>query len=407
MTKVQFSNPPSFTTRSILALPVKWGTLNLPPLIASTSGKVDQIRCLTPAPLAARMAVVAYSISLVPASPKLVTRKTPCAPSKAALSVSGLSKSASTTSSASSRCLSGLRVSARTLNCPLACSARRTPPPCCPVAPITAINFLLFMTRSLYCLSIRGPLNLSAKNKLIQVDRNDQWFGCGTAVWLTRENPSLSRKDDAGELFEIGDVMCGRRTAADLDVVIVSLQQSLLIEVQCLFCAVGRDIRGEVNFQTTPRFACFLPRLDFFGFHVGSREKERSIQIRPHRASGKIGELQIAPRCFESVSLERRPGLQKFFKYLTVRVLQRDPLRFEARPPIGRAEGIVRSFLVAKVDSDCHFIEHSGFALCTPEYATIDSVDRKRGETVPAFKATVGFDCQLREIRRYDFSLFG
>src|SRR5882762_8637603 len=142
MTKVIFSNLPSFTTRSILALPVKWGTLNLPPLIASTSGRVDQIKCLTPASLAARMAAVACLSSSDP-SRKLVTRKTPCAPSNAALSVSGLSKSASTTSSASSRFLSGLRVSARTLNCPRACRAFRTPPPCCPVAPITAISFLL------------------------------------------------------------------------------------------------------------------------------------------------------------------------------------------------------------------------------------------------------------------------
>src|SRR6267142_5114103 len=88
------------------------------------------------------MAAVACLSSSDP-SRKLVTRKTPCAPSNAALSVSGLSTSASTTSSASSRCLSGLRVSARTLNCPRACRARRTPPPCCPVAPITAISFLL------------------------------------------------------------------------------------------------------------------------------------------------------------------------------------------------------------------------------------------------------------------------
>src|SRR6185437_9849376 len=57
--------------------------------------------------------------------------------------VSGRSRSALTTSSASSRCLSGLRVRARTLNSPLACRARTTPPPCCPVAPITAISFLL------------------------------------------------------------------------------------------------------------------------------------------------------------------------------------------------------------------------------------------------------------------------
>src|SRR5882724_12057331 len=143
MTNVWCGNPASFTIRSILALPVKWGTSNLPALIASTLGSVDQMKCLTPASLAARTAAVACLSSSVPASRKLVTRKTPCASSNAALRVSGRFKSASTTSSARSRCLPGLRVRARTLNPSLACRVRTTPPPCCPVAPITATNFLL------------------------------------------------------------------------------------------------------------------------------------------------------------------------------------------------------------------------------------------------------------------------
>src|SRR5882762_9807687 len=101
------------------------------------------MKCLTPASLAARTAAIACLSSSAPFSRKLVTRKTPCAPSNAALRVSGRFKSASTTSSASSRCLPGLRLRARTLNLLLACKARATPPPCCPVAPITATNFLL------------------------------------------------------------------------------------------------------------------------------------------------------------------------------------------------------------------------------------------------------------------------
>src|SRR6266436_4416780 len=143
MTNVCCGNPASFTIRSIFALPVKWGTSNLPPLIASTLGRVDQTKCLTPASLAARTAAVACLNSSVPFSRKLVTRKTPCAFSNAALRVSGRFKSASTTSSARSRCLPGFRLRARTLNWLLACRARTTPPPCCPVAPITATNFLL------------------------------------------------------------------------------------------------------------------------------------------------------------------------------------------------------------------------------------------------------------------------
>src|SRR6266446_8555009 len=65
--------------------------------------------CLTPASLAARIAAVACLSSSVPSSQKLVTRKRPCAPANAASSVRGRARSASTTSSARSRCVSGVR----------------------------------------------------------------------------------------------------------------------------------------------------------------------------------------------------------------------------------------------------------------------------------------------------------
>src|SRR5882672_7348818 len=150
MTNVCFANPASFTIRSTLALPVKWGTWSLPPLIASTSGRVDQTKCLTLASLAARTAAVAWLTSSVPFSQKLVTRNTPFAPSNAAVRVSGRFKPAWMTSSASSLCLAGFRVRARTLNCLLARRARTTAPPCCPVAPTTAISFLSLDDMSQY-----------------------------------------------------------------------------------------------------------------------------------------------------------------------------------------------------------------------------------------------------------------
>jgi hypothetical protein len=67
--------------------------------------------------------------------------------------------------------------------------------------------------------------------------------------------------------------------------------------------------------------------------------------------------------------------LKEFFNYLAARVLERHPLRFEARPSIRRAEGPVRNLLVAKVDCDRHVTENSGFALGAPKYTTIDPVD--------------------------------
>jgi len=62
----------------------------------------------------------------------------------------------------------------------------------------------------------------SAEDNLIQIDGHDQGFGRGTTIRLTREYPPLRRKDDAGELPQIGDVVRGRCTTAALDVVVVT-----------------------------------------------------------------------------------------------------------------------------------------------------------------------------------------
>jgi hypothetical protein len=59
--------------------------------------------------------------------------------------------------------------------------------------------------------------------------------------------------------------------------------------------------------------------------------------------------------------------LKEFFNYLTVRVLDRDPLGLEARPSIRSAKGPVRNLLVATVDCDRHLVEDSDFAPGTPK----------------------------------------
>src|SRR6516165_6841230 len=59
------------------ALSVKCGTSIAPPLIVSTSGSVDQMKCCTPASFATFTAASACLDSSRPASQALVTRKTP------------------------------------------------------------------------------------------------------------------------------------------------------------------------------------------------------------------------------------------------------------------------------------------------------------------------------------------
>src|ERR1700728_83550 len=142
------------------------------------------------------------------------------------------------------------------------------------------------------------------KDELINVDRHDQRFGRGMAVRLKTEDPMLRRKDDARELLDIGDVVRRSYVAADVHVVIVALQQSLLIEVQRLLCAVGRDFCGKVDFETTPRFAGLLPWRDFFGLNAGSGKEKWGVHIGPHRASHEVCELQIGPRGLKFMPLK-------------------------------------------------------------------------------------------------------
>ena len=66
--------------------------------------------------------------------------------------------------------------------------------------------------------------------------------------------------------------------------------------------------------------------------------------------------------------------MKEFFKHPTVRLFDRDSLRFEARPSIGRTEGPVRSLLVVKVDRYRYVIQNPGFALGGPEFATLNQV---------------------------------
>ena len=128
------SNPASSTMPLTVALLVKWATLSEPPEISSTLGSVDQMKCSTPMAFAASTTAVPWATSSTwgPAQ-ESVLANTPYAPSSAALSVSGLVRSAATTSSPSPSALSGLRVKARTLKSLWAWRALTTPPPWAPV----------------------------------------------------------------------------------------------------------------------------------------------------------------------------------------------------------------------------------------------------------------------------------
>src|SRR5215472_6235244 len=152
ITNVWCANPAALTAASTRAFPVKWTTLRRPPVSLSQSGKVDQIKCWTPAARAACTAAVPISVSrgACAGSQKLVTTKAPCAPVSAERRLPGSSRSALTTSTprtanARAASLAGLRLATRTANLPASSRASTTPPPCCPVPPRTATTGLVII----------------------------------------------------------------------------------------------------------------------------------------------------------------------------------------------------------------------------------------------------------------------
>ena len=131
-------------------------------MYARVSGSVDQTTCLTPAAFAAfAMArACARSRSTETYSQNAVTKNAPCAPSSAFSTLASSSRSAVTISapraaSAFAGSEPGLRVTARTANSPPGSSrmARARPPPCCPVAPTTAMIFFSVIARGSLCRS--------------------------------------------------------------------------------------------------------------------------------------------------------------------------------------------------------------------------------------------------------------
>jgi hypothetical protein len=79
-------------------------------------------------------------------------------------------------------------------------------------------------------------LHPQLRTKLVHVDGDGQRLGYGMAVRLAREDSPLGWKNDAGELLEIGDVVCGPCTAADLDVVVVPRPVPWTITSAEIFC---------------------------------------------------------------------------------------------------------------------------------------------------------------------------
>jgi len=84
-----------------------------------------------------------------------------------------------------------------------------------------------------------------AKLNFRKIDRYDKRFGHGFSVRLPWENPAAGRNFDALNVDISANVMGPRRVAGDLDVVVVSFEEPLVVHIKRLDRAMGRNFGGE------------------------------------------------------------------------------------------------------------------------------------------------------------------
>jgi len=112
--------------------------------------------------------------------------------------------------------------------------------------------------------------------------------------------------------------MRSRSSSENINVVVVTLEKTVLVKVEGLLSRVGCDACRKRHFKAAPRFTVFPPRLDFFRHNAGPGKEKRRIQNRSIWRSSKVRQLQVVPMGVENVSFERLAGIGTFLHDLTV-----------------------------------------------------------------------------------------
>jgi hypothetical protein len=109
---------------------------------------------------------------------------------------------------------------------------------------------------------------LLAQLDVRNIDRHNKWFSIDAGVFLASEYAVHRRKLDPGHLYIGIDIACAGCASGDFDIVVVTLQEPILIEMENLPGTVGCDAIGKADLQASTALSVLTPRRKLFASDV-------------------------------------------------------------------------------------------------------------------------------------------
>ena len=160
-------------------------------------------------------------------------------------------------------------------------------------------------------------------------------------------------------------------SSGHVDLIVMSLEQALPIEVERLLGRVCRNALRERDLQAAPGLTVFLPRLEFLRLDTRQREEKRRIHVGPHGIAGEVRQLQAVPGRVELVTSEGLAWIGSFLHDVAVTRFNRDSVGLKGRASIRLSEWSMRRPLLAQIDGHVDIVENAVLALQLPQDATL------------------------------------
>ncbi len=99
---------------------------------------------------------------------------------------------------------------------------------------------------------------LGCKPKITNIDRDQQQVTNRFQIWPKQVGTALiSRKAEPIHLHNVVDILCRRKSACDINVVVVPAQKEIVAEVEILFFAMASDLVWKTRAQPAPKLIMY------------------------------------------------------------------------------------------------------------------------------------------------------